>query len=92
LLVTQNDGLTCNSIIHQVPKPRAASNTTETFDIAQPFGHYTLCVSTQGRTSSTNATVVDRKVTANVDMTNVPGTRNRQQAFTTTATTSGVCF
>jgi len=92
LLVTQNDGATCNSVIHQLGPTRTASTATVTFDIAQPFGHYSLCVSTRGQTSSTNSTVVDRKVTANVDMTNVPGTRNRQQAFTTTATTSGVCF
>jgi type II secretory pathway pseudopilin PulG len=92
LLVTQNDGTTCDDVIHQLAPTRTASTATVTFDIAQPFGHYTLCVSTRGQTSSTNSTVVDRKITANVDMTNVPGTLNRQQAFTTTATTSGVCF
>ena len=95
LMVTQNDGTGCNSVIHTLTNTKASANTTAVqFNIAQPFGHYTLCASTQGRTnqSSTGTAIVDRRITANIDMTNVPGTPNRATTMTTTAATSGVCF
>jgi hypothetical protein len=96
LMVTQNDGTGCNSVIHQLTNTKASANTTAVqFPIAQPFGHYTICASTRGRTnqSSTGTAIVDRRITTTVNLTSpIPSTPNRAITMTTTAATSGVCF
>jgi Tfp pilus assembly protein PilV len=96
LMVTQNDGTSCNSVIHSLTNTRTASTTAVQFPIAQPFGHYTLCASTRGQlnTSAGGATtIVDRKITTTVNLTSpIPSTPNRAVTMTTTAATSGVCF
>jgi type II secretory pathway pseudopilin PulG len=92
LMVTEAD-TGCTDVIHTLTDTKASANTTNVvFNIAQPFGRYTLCASTRGVTSSTNGTIVDRKITASIDMRNVPATKDRATTMTTTATTSGVCF
>jgi Tfp pilus assembly protein PilV len=100
LMVTENDAAAaatgCTDVIYQLTNTRTAAQTPVPMDFAAPFGHYTICASTRGRTSGTSGTtgqtVVDRKITATVDMTIVPGTNNRQMTMTTTAATSGFCF
>lgn len=96
LMVTQNDGTGCNAVIHTLTNTKGTANTTAVqFNVAQPFGHYTLCASTQGQTntSSTGGTIVDRKITTTANLTSpIPGTPNRAITMTTTAATSGVCF
>jgi Tfp pilus assembly protein PilV len=95
LMVTQNDGTGCNSVIHQLTNTRTAATSGVSFPIAQPFGRYTLCASTQGRmnTSSTGTAIVDRRITATINLTSpIPPTANRTLTMTTTAATSGVCF
>ncbi len=96
LMVTQAD-TGCTDVIHTLTDTKGTANQTAVqFNIAQPFGHYTLCASTRGRTSGTSGTTgqttVDRKITASINMTNVPATKDRATTMTTTATTSGVCF
>jgi hypothetical protein len=96
LMVTQNDGTGCNSVIQTLTNTKASANTTAVqFNLAQPFGRYTLCASTQGRTnmSSTGTAIVDRRITTSVNLTTpIPATANRAITMTTTAATSGVCF
>jgi Tfp pilus assembly protein PilV len=95
LMVTQNDGTGCNSVIHTLTNTRTASTTAVLFPIAQPFGHYTVCASTRGQTntSTSGTAIVDRKITTTVNLTSpIPATPNRAITMTTTAATSGVCF
>jgi Tfp pilus assembly protein PilV len=95
LMVTQNDGTSCNSVIHTLTNTRTASTTAVQFPIAQPFGHYTVCASTRGQTntSTSGTAIVDRKITTTVNLTSpIPATVNRAITMTTTAATSGVCF
>jgi hypothetical protein len=96
LMVTQNNGTGCNAVIHSLTNTKPSANATAVqFNIAQPFGQYTLCASTRGRTnnSTSGTAIVDRRITANVNLTTpIPATPNRAQTMTTTAATSGVCF
>jgi hypothetical protein len=65
------------------------------FNFSAPFGHYTLCASTQGRKSTSDGTIVDEKAPAvSVDLTTVPPTKNRvlPSSMTTSSANPGFCF
>ena len=96
LMVTQNDGTSCNAVIHNPTSTRTAATSNVLFPLAQPFGHYTICASTRGQLNTSAAgstTIVDRKITTTANLTSpIPSTPNRAITMTTTAATSGVCF
>jgi Tfp pilus assembly protein PilV len=65
-----------------------ASTAIRNFDLAAPFGRYTVCASTRDSTGAN-----PRMITTTVDLrTPVPGTPNRAIATMTTGTTVGDCF
>jgi Tfp pilus assembly protein PilV len=66
----------------------SSSTSARNFDLAVPFGRYTVCASTRNSTSSSSA----RQISTTVDLrTPVPPTPNRTTALTTGSTT-GDCF
>jgi Tfp pilus assembly protein PilV len=100
LKVTENDAAAassgCTDVIYTLTNSKGATpnNTPVQFNFSAPFGHYTLCASTQGRTSTSNATIVDQKApSASVDLTTVPPTKDRvQPTMTTSSASAGACF
>jgi hypothetical protein len=65
-----------------------ASTAIRNFDLAAPFGRYTVCASTRD-----SAGANPRMITTTVDLRSpVPGTPNRALATMTTGTTVGDCF
>jgi hypothetical protein len=66
----------------------SSSTSARNFDLAVPFGRYTVCASTRNSTSSSSA----RQISTTVDLrTPVPPTPNRTISLTTGSTT-GDCF
>lgn len=64
-----------------------AAKRPHVFDVAVPFGQYTVCVSNRNTTSASSA----RRITSNQDLRTVPPTANRPLTLTTT-TTTGDCL
>jgi hypothetical protein len=103
LMITSLD-TGCTSTAWQQSLTQSASNTPVSLDAAVPFGNYRICVSTRGRTSASDSTIVDRRYTtsatagtspanpADQDLTNAPATANRTIAITTPTASSGVCW
>jgi hypothetical protein len=99
LKVTENDAAAattgCTDVIYTLTNTKAsANNSSVQFNFSAPFGHYTLCASTQGRTSTTDATIVDQKApAASANLTTVPPTKDRvQPTMTTSSASAGACF
>jgi Tfp pilus assembly protein PilV len=99
LKVTENDAAAatsgCTDVIYTLTNTKGtANNSSVQFNFSAPFGHYTLCASTRGVTSTSNATIVDQKApSASVDLTTVPPTKDRvQPTMTTSSANPGACF